>query len=728
MQVSVFSKILLLLSCIFSMTLIQAQEVHPSDKSVPDSLPDAPIEAYSLTTPSPVKTTIQVRADAENTSSNSAPFHATAEQILSSAGTFGDFSRYLQTFPGVVFSSDLTNEILVRGGNPIENLYLVDGIEVPNINHISTFASTGGLTSMIDTAAISSVNLITGGYDASYQERLSSVVDIRVRGDEAPVRRTQADFGIVGAGAISEIPLSSNSALLVSAHRSLLNLFTNDIGLDGVPIYTNELVRAEIKPDSFNEITILSLGGIDSIDIHPNPTDPQETEPFDTQYRGWRTTNGLRWQHLYSNQTFGVLTISDSEQSHNIQQQDQLPLTGPVSYADSHIPVYSELSMEGATTLKYDYMTQLMRQVTLVTGAQGRATRINYNVAQPIGQQSPFSVDPTRSDATTFHPIFTTGDTASFLQLTWKVIKPLSISVGGRLQTFALGGRVTSTPRVSSIYRITDHTTLHASFGEYAQLPPTIYLFAFPQNNQLTPIRARHWIFGSDLWTGSRGRVSLEIYRKNYRNYPVSTEYPALSLANMVDTLGQQYIWLPMTSRGMGLSKGVELYGQGNLGKQLYGQASIAYSRARFSGLDGIMRSGNFDYPVVLNLSGGYLAPHHYETTFRYEYSSGRPYTPFLMAPSLQQDRGIYDVSAINSLRAPVYSRLDLQLTKDFQLNHRDFIVYAGVENALDRKNFLGYLWQPRCANKTRCTEQHGVAEEAYQIRRFPNFGIRYLF
>jgi len=49
--------------------------------------------------------------------------------------------------------------------------------------------------------------------------------------------------------------------------------------------------------------------------------------------------------------------------------------------------------------------------------------------------------------------------------------------------------------------------------------------------------------------------VSLETYRKRYGNEPVSTEYPSLMLANMVDTLGQQFVWLPLKSGGRDLHR-----------------------------------------------------------------------------------------------------------------------------------------------------------------------------
>ncbi len=197
-----------------------------------------------------VRTTVEVNAHTAgvgDVQTGPQPFHASAGEIMGSAGTFGDFSRYLQLFPGVVFNTDTSDDLLVRGGNPIENLFLVDGFEIPNINHIASEGTTGGLVSMIDTSAVQNLDLYTGGYDARYDERLSSVVDIhtRERGDQES--HANAEFGFVGAGGLALMPLPGGGSLLASAHRSMLNLFTNDIGLNGVPIYSNILLSARVN-------------------------------------------------------------------------------------------------------------------------------------------------------------------------------------------------------------------------------------------------------------------------------------------------------------------------------------------------------------------------------------------------------------------------------------------------------------------------------------------------
>ena len=60
-------------------------------------------------------------------------------------------SRYVQSLPGVVIgSNDFRNDIIVRGGSPLENLFVVDNVEVPNINTFANFASAGGTVSILD--------------------------------------------------------------------------------------------------------------------------------------------------------------------------------------------------------------------------------------------------------------------------------------------------------------------------------------------------------------------------------------------------------------------------------------------------------------------------------------------------------------------------------------------------------------------------------------------------
>ncbi len=76
-----------------------------------------------------------------------------SREIYQSARALQDVSRYVQSLPGVAIgAADFRNDIIVRGGSPLENLFIVDNIEVPNINTFANFASAGGTVGIKDCA------------------------------------------------------------------------------------------------------------------------------------------------------------------------------------------------------------------------------------------------------------------------------------------------------------------------------------------------------------------------------------------------------------------------------------------------------------------------------------------------------------------------------------------------------------------------------------------------
>lgn len=94
------------------------------------------------------------------------------------------------------------------------------------------------------------------------------------------------------------------------------------------------------------------------------------------------------------------------------------------------------------------------------------------------------------------------------------------------------------------------------------------------------------------------------------------------------------------------------------------------------------------------------------------------------MPNSLAQNRPIYDIAKMNGVRAPYYSRLDLQLNKDLLLSGKQHIeIYMGAENVFNRQNYLASLWMG-------LRQALGASDRVYTMNQtpiFPNFGIRYL-
>jgi hypothetical protein len=90
-------------------------------------------------------------------------------------------------------------------------------------------------------------------------------------------------------------------------------------------------------------------------------------------------------------------------------------------------------------------------------------------------------------------------------------------------------------------------------------------------------------------------QIRIEAYNKQYTNTPASTEYPSVNLHDMVDMLGQQFVWLPMNSGAFVANRpGSNYRTLSRIGSSLTLRGSVAYSRAMFSGLDHVTAAKQF--------------------------------------------------------------------------------------------------------------------------------------
>ena len=237
-------------------------------------------------------------------------------------------------------------------------------------------------------------------------------------------------------------------------------------------------------------------------------------------------------------------------------------------------------------------------------------------------------------------------------------------------------------------------------------------------------MRATHLIAGVDLGPANWAEIHVEGYRKRYKDMPAATEYPSVTLQSMSDLLGQQFVWLPMNSDGSGVSSGLEVSGVIHSRSRIMLRGSAAYSRTMSIGLDRRSRPSNYDLPWMLNLISNVQIGRGLDVSGRYGFATGRPYTPYNLHDSVLQNRPIYDLDSVNAMRAPFYERLDMQISKDLSIRTSHLELYGGVDNLLNRSNFLTYAWMPL----DRKPSAHGIpVKEIYQMPIFPNFGIRWI-
>jgi TonB dependent receptor-like, beta-barrel/Carboxypeptidase regulatory-like domain/TonB-dependent Receptor Plug Domain len=648
-------------------------------------------------------------------------------QILKSAAALQDVSRYVQGLPGVTIgTNDFRNDIIVRGGSPLENLFVVDNVEIPNINAFANFASAGGTVSLLDAQLLQDVTFLTGGYPAPFINRTSSVLQITQREGSRRQFGGWATVGFAGAGAIVEGPINDGKgSWIVSVRRSFLDLFTEDIGIGGVPVLYSFNAKVVYDVTPRDRIWVVNLAGIDEIRLGLTESTDLEDEiaNFDIRYNGWRSATGFNWQRTIGSRGVGLLGVTHSTAALTQQVKDLVAegapppaVPPPIVIARSPV-VYFEDSREGETTLKYDFTVHVPVFDTVQAGGSFKVFNLDYRVESPYGNDTPYSpvpgIDPFFLDTR-----FRSYQTGAYLQASKQVASRVNLTLGGRFDHYAVLSEGRFSPRASVTVRLTDTVSWNSSVGSYYQQPAFLFVSAFPQNASLLPWRANHFVTGLAWSPDSSLRATVEGYRKTYSDYPVASDLPTVSLANIGDTFAVREILFPLTSAGEGYSEGVELFVEKRLTAKLYGQGNLSFSRTRHAGLDAVLRPGSFDYPFVFNLVGGYRLSPAWEVSARLSFLSGRPFTPYDEATSTAQRRGVYDLTRVNAERAPDYGRVDLRVDRTFAVGGQPLNLFFGVQNVTNRRNFASYNWNRRI-NTQQFGEQQGI---------FPILGLDWRF
>jgi len=165
---------------------------------------------------------------------------------LPTIGSEPDLAQYLQVLPGVIFTGDQGGQLYIRGGSPIQNKVLLDGMIVYNPFH------SIGLFSVFDADIIKNADIYTGGFNAEYGGRISSIMDITTRDGNKTRLAGKLSTNVFGSKILLEGPLKKmteeqegSSSFIVSAKTSYLEqtskVLYNYIDTAGLPFNFTDL-------------------------------------------------------------------------------------------------------------------------------------------------------------------------------------------------------------------------------------------------------------------------------------------------------------------------------------------------------------------------------------------------------------------------------------------------------------------------------------------------------
>lgn len=223
-----------------------------------------------------------------------------------------DVLKTIQLLPGVQRNSEGTSNFSVRGGSHDQNLMLIDGVAVYNINHL------WGFVSVFNTEAVNKVTFYKGGIPASYGGRLSSVIDIVLR-EGNPERYTgSVSLGLISSKFTFEGPIKKGkSSFLIAGRRSPYDLFSTPIMKLGFENYAgyyfqDYTLKLNWSPNDYNRFFVSSYAGND--DFYFGHKYHYKSDGFTDKFKfsnGWgNVTAALRWNNSSINNVFSNLSVS----------------------------------------------------------------------------------------------------------------------------------------------------------------------------------------------------------------------------------------------------------------------------------------------------------------------------------------------------------------------------------------------------------------------------------
>jgi hypothetical protein len=612
------------------------------------------------------------------------------EEIRRFPGGYEDVVRTVSTLPGVAINMEGgRNDLLVRGGGPSENLYRVNGIEVPNINHFGTPGNSGGSLSFVNLDFVEDVKFSTGGFGVQYGDKMSSVVDLTLVkrrperfGGKATVSATQYGFSV-------EAPVRNKGSLLLSARKSYLDLIFKAAGLPFIPVYTDYNVLMNIDLSPKDRLFFVGLSATDLVNRDQGSLEKRVTNAGlldNTQYKG---ITGIDYQRLLSN---GYLeaTVSVDLSRYKFRQIDENERAYFRSNADE---------WEYAAALKHSMA--VIPSLFVNTGVSAKAVR-NENrtvfadtIYDRSGNRIPVSSlgvpTDTKLDAVR-------GKWAGFAEIEWNPIEKLQVTAGWRQDYFDFIDKPwAGSPRLAVKYQTGILGTFRFAAGEYLQSPATIWVVN-PSNRSLKPLRNRMAVAGWDFLLRDDTRLTVEAYTKRYSRLPAGlirgvNDY--LVMSNTGASYGgreddfQSFGFFDLASTGKGRSDGAELSVQKKFsGIPLYGLFSLAYNKSEVTAPNGATYPGQFDQRWIVNVSGGYVFNAKWEVSAKFRYFTGVPYSP-VYRPSANPDRpGVIQnlPSEYLSARLDPGHQLDVRVDRTFNTPSLTLILYADVQNVYNFK------------------------------------------
>lgn len=613
-----------------------------------------------------------------------------------------DLAQYLQVLPGVVFTGDQGGQLYIRGGLPVQNKVLMDGMQIYNPFH------SIGLFSVFDNDIMKNADVYSAGFNAEYGGRTSSVMDITTRDGNKKRLSGKVAASTFAAKMVLEGPFvklkedgKGSASFIVSAKHSYLpqtskRLYTY-ANKDGLPFYFTDIYgKASINATNGSKVSVFGFNFSDKVDY------------ADIATYNWTSTGaGSNFVLIPSGSNLlieGVFAFSNYKIGY---QNPKIETDNKKSGVSGFNGGFNFIRFVGRSEVKF--------------GFEGIITNTTYEL------QNPFFTKVTAERST--------SDISGYVKYKYVDSKKRFIfEPGFRAMYYATLNVFSPEPRVSLKVNFTPKIRFKGAAGLYSQtlmsassdrdVVNLFYGFINAPENQQMPStyldkdgktqkvnssvqKANHIVAGFEFDITKYIDLNVEVYQKNF-NQVINTNRDKLfddtpQNANKPDAIKKDYVVEQGRARGFDVVLKFEY-------KRFY--LWSVYSLTLNDRWQGNTATGevlnyppNFDRRHNVNLVASYTfgKKRNFELNVRWNYGSPFPTTPTQgYYPAINFNNNLnYDYTTsnatlgylpgdLNSVRLPDYHRLDIGIKYRYNWTEKVILeISGGATNVYNRENIF---------------------------------------
>ena len=643
------------------------------------------------------------------------------EQLKAVPVLFGeaDIIKAIQLLPGVQSGNEGTGGMYVRGGGPDQNLFLLDGIPLYNVNHL------GGFFSAFNADAVKNVTLFKGSFPARFGGRLSSVLDVTTNNGNDKHIHGNVSLGAISAKFNLEGPIiKEKTTFCLSARRTyadfLMRPLIRKLATDvdgktklsaGYYFYDANAKLTHKFSDRSRLHATFYMGNDDVYTRLRTESSLAEDQYLDYTNNWGNIVGGLRWNYVINPKLFMNLSLSYTQYTNTMNVGIEKIAQITTDSVQNSTITGNYLSRIQDLTTRLDFSYTPLPEHNIQFGSYYTRHRIIPSVAtgsvdyyDQIQMTEPWKIEANLRDDTT-----RANELVAFAEDDWSINDIFKVNAGLHFSAFEVENIFYPSlqPRISSRALLGENLSVKLGYAYMSQymhllsttsvsLPTDLWV---PSTKRIKPMTAQQVAAGINYTIPMIVDLSVEGYYKHMNNI--------IEYRDGVTTFGSTAGWEDLVCIGDGWTYGVEFLAQRTFGR-LTGWLAYTWSRTThlFNRPGQELNNGNpfpakydrrHDFSIVLT----YKFTDWCDASATWVFCTGNTATLAMQKyPVASDDPDAYDgnsnlsntlsyVSSRNNFRMPNYHRADISVNfhRKFKRKNCHRTINVSVYNLYNKQN-----------------------------------------